>query len=251
VAVLTVDKRGTGGSSGDWNALAHDAWIADANAAFDKLLSEPGIDRQRVGLYAASEGGFIGPALAARRSDVAFVVCRVCSALPHAEAIMDDAEQRLLSSGRPASVAAEARDWLRLRTSYAVNRQGYATLAAFEARTAEAEWRQDFPPGTRALPVEDAGYWDRYAALLRGNPAAEYAALDMPVLIVLGGSDQRILAERHEPIYAALAAAKRDFTVWVLPGASHGLLIGDATGYPPALHQRMVDWVVARAFAGP
>lgn len=248
VAVLAVDKRGTGGSTGDWNALAHDAWLADAKAAFEALLSEPGIDRERVGIYAASEGGFVGPALAAQRDDVAFLVCRVCSALPHAEAIMDDAERRLLAAGRSAEVAAEAREWLRLRTRYALDRKDFGTLAAFETRTADAEWREDFPAGTRQLPDPASPYWDTYAGVLRGNPAQAYAELDMPVLVVLGGDDQRILAERNAPVFEGIAAGKKNFTVWVLPGASHGLLTDG--GYPPGFHQELVDWIVARAVPG-
>ena len=249
VAVLTVDKRGTGGSTGDWNGLSHAAWLVDAEAALDALRGQPGIDPRRVGIYAASEGGFVGPELAARHPDVAFLVCRVCPALPHAEIIMDMEERRLLGAGRSAAVAAEAREWLRLRTAYALDRQEYAQIAAFESRTAAAEWRADFPPGTRALPPPDAPYWDRYAGLLSGDPAAVYAALDIPVLVILGSDDRRILLERNHPVFAGIAAGARDMTVLIIPGASHGLLIEDADGaqaYPPGLYQRIVDWIVER-----
>lgn len=249
VAVLTLDKRGTGGSSGDWSGLSHEAWIADAGAALDALKREPGIDSTQVGIYAASEGGFVGPELAARRQDVSFLVCRVCSALPHAEAIMDMEERRLLAAGRAADVAAEAREWLRLRTAYALGRQGFERMAAFEARTSAAEWREDFPPGAAALPRPDAAYWDVYAGVLAGDPARAYRALKIPVLVVLGGDDQRILAGRNEPVFAEIAHNARDMTVMVVPGASHGLLVMNvdgAVGYPPGLYQEIVDWIVAR-----
>jgi len=247
VAVLAMDKRGTGGSTGEWNALAHEAWIGDAAAAFDFLLRDPEIDPTRVGIFAASEGGFVGPALAAGRSEVAFLVCRVCSALPHADPIMDEAERRLLGSGRSPAEAAEAREWLRLRTSYAMQRTGYTSLREFEARTADAAWRGDFPPGTRDLPAPNSPYWDRYAGVLAGDPAVAYAALDIPVLVILGGDDQRILAERHQPTFAGIAAGKPGFTLWVVPGASHGLLVDDASRYPADLHQRLVNWIISAA----
>ncbi|MEZ4413328.1 MAG: alpha/beta fold hydrolase [Gemmatimonadales bacterium] len=253
VAVLTLDKRGTGGSSGEWNGLSHEAWMADAGAAIDVLKRQPGIDPNRIGIYAASEGGFVGPELATRRSDVAFLVCRVCSALPHAEAIMDMEERRLLAAGRAPDVAAEAREWLRLRTAYALERQGFERMAAFEARTSAAQWRKDFPPGTANLPQPGAAYWDVYAGVLAGDPARAYRALDIPVLVVLGGDDQRILAERHEPVFAEIAQKARDMTIMVVPGASHGLLVTDAgggVGYPPGLYQEIVDWIVAHGEKG-
>jgi len=252
VAVLMLDKRGTGGSSGEWNGLAHEVWMADAGAALDALKRQPGIDPKRIGLYAASEGGFVGPELASRRSDITFLVCRVCSALPHAEAIMDMEERRLLAAGRSADMAAEAREWLRLRTEYALRRQGYDALAAFEARTATAEWRAEFPAGTRSLPPRNAGYWNTYAGLLSGDPARAYAALDIPVLIVLGGDDQRILAARNQPVFADIATHSHDMTILVVPRASHGLLIESvdgSPGYPPGLYQTIVDWIVARSGA--
>jgi hypothetical protein len=253
VAVLTLDKRGTGGSSGEWNGLSHEAWMADAGAALDILKQEAGIDSTRVGIYAASEGGFVGPELAARRRDVSFLVCRVCSALPHAEAIMDMEERRLLAAGRSAEMAAEAREWLRLRTTYALKRQDFEGMASFEARTRSAEWRQDFPPGTATLPQPGAAYWDVYAGVLAGDPARAYRALDIPVLVVLGGDDQRILAERNEPVFAEIAQKARDMTIRVVPGASHGLLVtdaGGAVGYPPGLYQEIVDWIVAHSEKG-
>jgi dienelactone hydrolase len=249
MAVLTLDKRGTGESSGEWNGLSHEAWMADAGAAIDVLKRQPGIDPDRIGIYAASEGGFVGPELATRRADVAFLVCRVCSALPHAEAIMDMEERRLLAAGRAPDVAAEAREWLRLRTTYALERQGFARMAAFEARTSAAEWRKDFPPGTAALPQPGAAYWDVYAGVLAGDPARAYRALDIPVLVVLGGDDQRILTERNQPVFADIAKQSRDMTIMVVPEASHGLLVERADGelgYPPGLYQAIVDWIVAR-----
>ena len=165
---------------------------------------------------------------------------------------MDMEERRLLAAGRSAEVAAEAREWLRLRTAYALSRRDYDAVAAFEARTATAEWRADFPAGTRSLPPVGAPYWDTYAGLLSGDPARAYAALDIPVLVILGAEDQRILLARHQPVFAGIAARSRDMTVLVVPGASHGLLVehGDgATGYPPGLYQTIVDWVVARSAA--
>lgn len=252
VAVLTLDKRGTGGSSGEWNGLSHEAWMADAGAAIDMLKRQPGIDPNRIGIYAASEGGFVGPELATRRNDVTFLVCRVCSALPHAEAIMDMEERRLLAAGRSAEVAAEAREWLRLRMEYALQRQGYEGVAAFEARTATAEWRADFPVGTRSLPPRDAAYWNTYAGLLSGDPARAYAALDIPVLVILGADDQRILVERNQPVFADIAKHSRDLTIMVVPNASHGLLVEQGNGelgYPPGLYRTIVDWIVARSEA--
>jgi len=48
VAVLAYDKRGVGGSTGDWRTASTADLAADALAAVDFLRSRPGIDPQRV-----------------------------------------------------------------------------------------------------------------------------------------------------------------------------------------------------------
>jgi hypothetical protein len=89
IAVLVTDKRGTGGSTGNWNALSHADWATDVEAQLDFLRAQPEIDPGRIGLWGNSEGGYVVPVVAARRPDVRFLVCRVCAALPHGEVIPD------------------------------------------------------------------------------------------------------------------------------------------------------------------
>lgn len=248
VAVLVLDKRGTGNSEGVWSGIyAHDQWRSDVDRALDLLKQQPEIDSMRVGIYAASEGGFIGPALAASRGDIDFLVCRVCAALTHGETVQDMHERILIAAGRDSAVAREAREWLRLRQRYAISRTGYDTLQRFEAATSDAVWRDDFPPGQRTLPGRTARYWDLHASVLRGDPIEPYRTAQIPTLVVLGGNDQRIFAERHEPV---LRSAGDHVEVVVVPGASHGLLLDVGTGrdrYPRDLHRMMVDWIVAQA----
>ena len=54
IAALTVDKRGTGESTGSWNALSHRDWAADVHAQLDWLARQPGINPSRLGIVAGS-----------------------------------------------------------------------------------------------------------------------------------------------------------------------------------------------------
>lgn len=56
IAALTADKRGTGESTGSWNALSHREWAVDVHAQLDWLARQPGIDPSRLGIVAGSEG---------------------------------------------------------------------------------------------------------------------------------------------------------------------------------------------------
>jgi pimeloyl-ACP methyl ester carboxylesterase len=246
IAVLAMDKRGTGGSTGRWLALSHADWATDVEAQLDFLRTVPEIDEGRLGLIAGSEGGFVAPVVAARRQDVRFLVCRVCSALPHPRVILDMETGTLRRRGMADADVDKAGELLERLMRYALDRTGYDSLVAFADAGTGAPWRAVFP--MERIPAANAAYWDRYRGALVVDPRDYYARLSIPVLAILGERDERILVERHRPAFQALANAGIDVSVWVISGASHGLLIpGEAPtelAYPADLHQRIVDWVL-------
>ncbi len=73
-AVLRLDDRGVGESSGDRSAIGPQDEADDMSAALDFLHAREDLHGLPVGLIAHSMGGVIGMMLAARRSDIAFLV---------------------------------------------------------------------------------------------------------------------------------------------------------------------------------
>lgn len=81
MAVARYDKRGTGGSGGDLvevstgNSEQTIALLAsDMQAVLDALLRDPRIDRERVGLFGASQAAWYMPVVAAATPDVRFMI---------------------------------------------------------------------------------------------------------------------------------------------------------------------------------
>lgn len=74
VAVLGYDKRGVGGSSGDWNKASYDDLAGDVVAAFDYLKGRRDIDRTQIGLLGWSQAGWVMPIVAARAKELAFLI---------------------------------------------------------------------------------------------------------------------------------------------------------------------------------
>ncbi len=250
IAVLVTDKRGTGGSTGSWNGLSHADWATDVEALLDFLRAQPEIDPERIGLWGSSEGGYVVPVVAARRPDVRFLVCRVCAALPHGEVIPDIEGGSRRRRGMAEADVAAVQDVLERMIRYALTREGYDSLVARFEEGAGEPWRETFPLGQ--IPPADAGYWDVYRGVLVVDPREELGRLDIPTLVVLGERDDRVLIEKHRPVFEALTASGVDLTLWVIPEASHGLMLGpgNALGYPAGLHDRMVQWVLRAAGAG-
>jgi len=73
-AVLRVDDRGTGQSTGVYEDATTRDFAKDVKAELEFLKSRPQIDPKRIGIIGHSEGGTIAFMVAAQRKDVAFLV---------------------------------------------------------------------------------------------------------------------------------------------------------------------------------
>jgi pimeloyl-ACP methyl ester carboxylesterase len=110
IAVLSYDKRGVGGSSGDWRDATLDDLATDAGAALDFLRAQPGVRAEAVGLFGHSEGGWVVLRAATGRDDVPWVITNSCPgttpavqerhALRHADDATLAVYDRLCEAGR-------------------------------------------------------------------------------------------------------------------------------------------------------
>jgi len=74
IAVLRMDDRGVGGSTGSvWESTSEDL-ATDVIAEFDYLRTRKEIQPDKIGLIGHSEGGLIAPMVAGRVKDIAFIV---------------------------------------------------------------------------------------------------------------------------------------------------------------------------------
>src|SRR5262249_22532572 len=74
IAVLRLDDRGIGNSSGSVALATLDDLAGDVLAGVAFLKSHARIDGQRIGVIGHSEGGIVGPLAASGSADIAFVV---------------------------------------------------------------------------------------------------------------------------------------------------------------------------------
>jgi dienelactone hydrolase len=73
-AVLYCNKRGLGGSTGNWRKNSFQGRADDAYAAASYLKTLPFIDSERIGVSGHSQGGWIAQIVAAQHEDIAFVI---------------------------------------------------------------------------------------------------------------------------------------------------------------------------------
>ncbi len=74
IAILRVDDRGVGGSTGKSTETSIEEMADDVVTGVEFLKGRKEIDAKHIGVIGHSEGGLVGPAAAVRSSDVGFVV---------------------------------------------------------------------------------------------------------------------------------------------------------------------------------
>lgn len=231
IAVLRYDKRGVGGSSGNYDAATTADFASDAQAAVAWLKTQPEIDAKRIGVLGHSEGGIIAPAVAAADGSVAFVV------MIAGPCIRGD-KLFVLQSAMTAKVYGAPEDYIAKRKVFdeelykAIMSAPSESVALARAKALVAQGVADKVVDANeaeTLAQDGTSPWERY--FLAYDPAPTLARLKMPVLALNGSLDVQVPAK--ENLAAAREALKNNpnATVTELPGMNH--LLQDAkTGAP-------------------
>jgi pimeloyl-ACP methyl ester carboxylesterase len=251
IAVLRVDDRGVGGSTGEVVHASYVDFATDVEAGLAFLQSRPEIDRRRIGLIGHSEGGLIAPLVAARNRAVAWLVLLAAPGVSGDRIIV--AQQHLLaqSAGTPA-------DQL-VQSDALVRRLLEVIVQAPDAAAAEPQLKAILAaagkgPAGDAAAATMASDW--YRAFVRSDPAPALRALRIPVLALNGSLDIQVPPSDNLPAIRAALAGHRDATVAELPGLNH-LFQTATTGavseyqrieetFAPAALRTIGDWILAR-----
>jgi pimeloyl-ACP methyl ester carboxylesterase len=230
IAVLRVDDRGVGGSTGSSRGATSEDFAGDVLAGVEFLHTRAEVDKRRIGLIGHSEGGLLGPMVAAASKDVAFVVLLAGPGIPGDSLLL----LQSLAARRAIGVSEDylAREAVVLRRLYAAMRAADSAGVVREARAlVEAQ--------LSALPESQRGGVGNLDALARGaartlwdpwmrwfathDPAPALRRLQMPVLALNGSKDIQVTPrENLAGIEKALkAGGNRDFKVQELPGLNH------------------------------
>ena len=155
IAVLGYDKRGVGGSTGDWNTASFDDLAGDVVAAFEYLKTRADIDPGNIGLLGISQAGWVMPLAAVRAKDIAFLISVSGAGVPGAETTIDQTKNELSALGTPPQVVEEVVGLLTLQYHYARTGQGWDEYAAARAKVSAKMGGPAPPtiPGTQGRSV--------------------------------------------------------------------------------------------------
>jgi len=256
-AVLSFDKRGTGASSGDWQAASFDDLADDLLAGVAYLRSRADVDPTRLGIWAISQGGWVASLAAARSPDVRFLIVHAGSGVSVAENVVYEMEGFMRAAGLSEPDVQNGLAYARRLTELASDGAPYASV---RARFAEADGEPWAPFVYLHDAAKDDYQWAWYRMNGRVDPARILPRVSCPVLWFLGERDRLVDARASEPRLRAALAGNPDATVRVLAGANHPLMecesgyqeeIPQLERFVPGYFNGMVEWLEARGFTTP
>src|SRR5450830_69265 len=205
IAVLRYDKRGIGGSTGDYTAATTLDFAADAQAALAFLRTRREIDARRIGVIGHSEGGLSAPIVAAREPQLGFVVMMAGSGVRGELLMVEQLANSAASQGMAAEIIAKQR---------AMHSALFAAIVAErdpeQARTRatailEQGERDGLSPAGTAAPMAKAFTTPWFRIFLSLEPATALKAVHQPVLALNGALDRQVPARLDlDAIRAAL-----------------------------------------------
>jgi len=253
MVVLGYDKRGVGGSTGDWNTASFDDLAGDVVAAVEYLKTRSDVDRAQIGLLGISQAGWIMPLAAVRAKDIAFLISISGAGVPPAETTIDQARNEMTMTGMPRQNVEMIIALLKLQYEFARTGQGWEAYAAAREKLAA---RMGKPPDT--FPgTKDHPQWQFIRRLYFYDPAPTLRQLQTPVLAVWGELDNNVVAGKNKAAWEAALriAGNRDYTLRILPKANHSQFeakVGSNAEAPklqrfvPAYFTTIQDWLAIR-----
>jgi uncharacterized protein len=264
IAVLRVDDRGVGGTDLGSLSVTSENFAEDVLAGVNFLKQRKEIDPKMIGLIGHSEGGMIAPMVAARSSDVSFIVLLAGLGQRGEDLIYSQIELIHKAQGthvdtlrhtvtlvkRVHSIVKSETDEKRIEQK--IDEE----IAAYD-RTLPDLQKQLFKPAAAEVKTYMPMYktpWYRY--FITFDPQPVLKNVKVPVLALNGELDLQVSAKENLELIGAGLKANRDVTLKAFPKLNH-LFQTSQTGLPseygqidetmsPDVLKTISDWILQR-----
>lgn len=255
IAVLRVDDRGVGQSTGTPAAATTAELVADVQAALNFLRTRPEVDLARLGVIGHGEGGNVALLTATQPLPPAFVVTLAAHGLPGRDIVVQQQANTLRSLGTDAAQieAASKRQqaMLDIIQQTTDNSQAQAIVANMLRQNNEAIDQATAQASATELTSA------RYRHFLSFNPTEKLAAVTCPVLLLHGTADTYAAADANLPLLTKGLKGNKNVVSKKLNGVNH-LFQSDPAEWPivagqqretfsPQAQEIIREWIIGQA----
>jgi dienelactone hydrolase len=235
-AVLRVDDRGIGKTTGEVKKATSADFAKDVATGIEYLKSRKEIDSNKIGLIGHSEGGLIASVVGASRKDIDFIILLAGPGIKGADLLAEQGEVVLLKSGVAEEVVKAYMPLYKKFIKYSVEETEADSLNK-RIMSAYEEWRKTIKPeyieqlgfGSKAeqnailenMATEFSYPWMKY--FLRSDASVFLSQVSAKVLALNGEKDIQVLpVSNTKAIQTALKKSQSPlYEVKILPGLNH------------------------------
>ncbi|MCI0697608.1 alpha/beta hydrolase, partial [candidate division KSB1 bacterium] len=228
IAVLYVDDRGVGKSTGNFATATIEDFANDVLAGIAYLKTRKEIDAKKLGVIGHSEGGLIAPMCAAKSSEVAFIVMMAGPGVTIEEILYEQAALTARVQGAKEDAIAQNRKTLEkifaiLKTEKdpAAADKKLAELAAAEVAAAPEAQKKALEASLSTNFKMTNSPWFRF--MLTFDPRLVLRQVKVPVLALNGELDLQVPPQQNLPeiAKALTASGNKNFKTVTLPKLNH------------------------------
>jgi pimeloyl-ACP methyl ester carboxylesterase len=221
IAVLRVDDRGVGGSTGDTMKATIEDQAGDVLAGVEYLKSRADIEAGHIGVIGHSEGAIVGAVAASRSPAISFLVMLAGPGVPGLQVLRLQEDMILRAAGADASVIARNRAAADMMVEVIQSEPDNPTALA-KIRSRLEEMKDPMPDSAIRAQIAMIRAPETQS-ILAYDPAEALRKLKVPVLALNGSKDLQVPAQQNLPAIATALKAGRDADVTVreLPGLNH------------------------------
>lgn len=264
IAVLRVDDRGVGKSTGSTTNSTTADFADDALAGIAYLKTRKEIDSKKIGLIGHSEGGLVAPLAASKSADVAFVVLMAGTGITGEEILY--LQGRLINQANKATDKAIAEQVRIQKLLFGIVKETKDNKEAI--KRFEEAWEKELAKMTdkekedaKKAPLKKqleavTSPWFRY--FLTYDPLPALRKTKCPALAICGEKDLQVPPKENLPAIekALKEGGNKDVTIREFPGLNH-LFQTCKTGalseyavieetFAPAVLEAISEWVLKR-----
>jgi len=233
IAVLRVDDRGVGESTGSFHEADNRDLADDVVAGVNYLKTRNDIDVKRIGLIGHSLGADIAPIAAVKSNDVKFVVLMAGSAIPLNETIYEQCKIAYPQIG-VSEFGVELNHKINVAGFEIVRTESNDSIARIKIAEKMATFNSDVEKLNEkdkkilelSVPLnpKDFYYWlkPNHKFDLFYNPYDDLSKLKCPVLALNGDKDSQVLPQNLKGIEKALIdAGNTNYTIKLFENKNH------------------------------
>jgi pimeloyl-ACP methyl ester carboxylesterase len=265
IATLRYDDRGVGNSTGKFSTATSYDLAKDAEAAFNFLSRRSEVQDSLVGICGHSEGGLLGPMIAARNAKVGFLILLAAPGVNGLEIILSQGP--LLMRAQGISAADIAKQHAIQKVVLGIIRENQENEVDLLASRLRETLGDDLDKTPQLVQTVQAGLIHQATPWLKEflklDPKVAFARVKCPVLAINGSKDLQVDPVLNLPVIrdTLRQSGNHNVEIAVYPGLNH-LFQSCRTGLPveygdieetfnAAPLQRMTSWTLAQSVETP